>query len=188
MIPDYLTTKSTREGLADALAPEDHLTLTRTRRDTLLRIIDRDLAFLERVEVIDYSLLLGRWPADREYELDPPIGFLRDGPSDVVAREGSAAEVPPTADRLGRGTAHLNPSMAGRRLGDADQFMGGIKSADGKWIYRMSIVDFMWNVNKLHPMAAKVWRSLLTNLFTDTDAITDCRKGSAGANNDHRTV
>ena len=130
------------------------------------------------MEVIDYSLLLGRWPADLEYELEPPIGFNKDDPSDTVARKGSTAE-------FGGG---LNALMAERRMGDADQFIRGIKSADGKWIYRVSIVDFMWNVNKLHPMAARVGQSLLVYQFTVVDAISDCRKGSAGPNNDHRAI
>ena len=78
--------------------------------------------------------------------------------------------------------------MVRRHMGDADQFIGGIKSADGKWIYRISIVDFMWNVNKLHLMAVKVGQSLPIYQLTDNDANTYCRKGSAGANNDHRTI
>ena len=42
-------TKSTHEGLTDALAPEVHLMLTHTQRETLLRIMDQDVAFLEKV-------------------------------------------------------------------------------------------------------------------------------------------
>ena len=59
--------------------------------------MDRDLAFPERMEVIDYSLLLGRWPADLESELDLPIGYIRD---DMVARGESATEVPSSATNL----------------------------------------------------------------------------------------
>jgi hypothetical protein len=162
--------------------------LTRTQRDTLLRILDQDLAFLEEMEVIDYSLLLGRWPADLESELELPIGFIGGDPSDMVARGESAAEVPPSANKLGGGTARLNPSIVERGTADADQFIRGIKSADGKWIYRISIVDFMWNVNKLHPMAAKVGQFPLIYQLADTDVITDCRQGSAGANNHHRAI
>lgn len=110
--------------------------------------------------MIDYSLLLGRWPADLEAELELPIGFIRGDAGDMAAREESAADVPSSTGNLGGGTAHLTSSME-RRTGDADQFIKGVKSADGKWIYRMSIVDVMWNVNKLHPMAAKVGPSLL---------------------------
>lgn len=61
-------------------------------------------------------------------------------------------------------------------MGDADRFIGGIISAGGKWIYRISIVNFMWNVNKLHPKAAKV------------DSPYSSIEGSAEANNDHRTI
>jgi hypothetical protein len=93
-----------------------------------------------------------------------------------------------SADKLDGGTARLNPSVAAGRMVDADQFIRGIKSADGRWIYRISIVDFMWNINKLHPMAAKVGWSLLIYQLTDTGAITDCRKGSSGAQYDHRAI
>jgi hypothetical protein len=68
--------------------------LTHTQRGTLLRIMDQDLAFLERMEVVDYSLLIGRWPAGLESELDLPIDFIRDDPGDMVARGESAAEIP----------------------------------------------------------------------------------------------
>ena len=108
--------------------------------------MDRELAFLERMGVVDYSLLLGRWPADLESELDLPIGYIRD---DMVARGESATEIPSSADKLDGRTARLKPSGATGRTRDADQFIRGIKSAEGKWIYRMLVVDFMWNVNKL---------------------------------------
>ena len=162
--------------------------LTGTQRTTLLNILDQDLAFLEKMEVIDYSLLLGRWPADLESEVDLPIGFIMDDASDTVARGESATETPLSADELDGGTACLNHSVAEGRMGDADQFIRGIKSADGKWIYRMSIVDFMWNINKLHPMAAKVRWSLSIYQLTDMATITDCREGSSGANYDHRAI
>ena len=158
LIPDPLKTKSTHEGLADTLAPEDHLVLTRAQRDTLSRVLEQDLVFLERMEVIDYSLPLGCWPADLESELELPIGFTRDDPSEMVSGGELAAEVRSGASELDGATTRLNPSMAAGCTKDADQFIRGIKSADGKWIYRMSIVDFTWNVNKLRPIATKVGR------------------------------
>lgn len=64
------------------------------------------------MEVIDYSLLLGRWPADLESELDLPIGYIRD---DMVARGESATEIPSSVDKLDGGTARLKPSGAAGR-------------------------------------------------------------------------
>lgn len=32
-----------------------------------------------------------------------------------------------------------------------ESFITGVKSGDGKWIYKMCILDFLWNVNQLHP-------------------------------------
>lgn len=72
-------------------------------------LLKQDLDFLTSIETIDYSLLLGRYPA------------------------------------------HLVPSLP-----QPESFVSGVTSADGKWVYRMCIVDFLWNVKQLHPKIIQI--------------------------------
>lgn len=62
-----------------------------------------------RMETIDYSLLLGRFPVDYFGEIPQP-----------------------------------------------ETFFSGVKSADGKWVYKMCVLDFLWNVKQLHPKIIQV--------------------------------
>lgn len=36
-----------------------------------------------------------------------------------------------------------------------DHFVRGVRSADGKWVYKISILDFFWNIEQLHPRIIK---------------------------------
>lgn len=84
--------------------------LHQDQKDELLRILDRDTAFLAEAETIDYSLLLGRYPIEGN---DVPI--------------------------------------------QAESFPTGVVSSNGKWVYKMCIVDTLWNVNQL---AAKLTKTI----------------------------
>lgn len=62
-----------------------------------------------KMETIDYSLLLGRYPVDLVPEIPEP-----------------------------------------------ENFVTGVRSADGKWVYKMCVLDFLWNVKQLHPKIIQV--------------------------------
>jgi len=68
--------------------------------------------------IIDYSLLLGRYPVDIFGKVPQPESFLT-----------------------------------------------GVRSGDRKWVYKMRIVDFLWNVKQLH---AKIIRAASTALPEQT--------------------
>ena len=40
--------------------------------------------------------------------------------------------------------------------GDKSDFLKGVKSGDGKWVYRMCILDYLWNVDMLAAKLTKV--------------------------------
>ncbi|KAF8463602.1 hypothetical protein BDZ91DRAFT_776907 [Kalaharituber pfeilii] len=101
LVPDSVKSDAAKSGLADEL--DEEIVLSRRQKQDLMYLLERDTEFLMKMEIIDYSLLLGRYPADL---LDPP-------------QQGS--------------------------------FLSGVRSADGKWIYKMCILDYLWNVKQLHP-------------------------------------
>jgi len=37
------------------------------------------------------------------------------------------------------------------KIPQPETFVTGVRSADGKWVYKMCILDFLWNVKQLHP-------------------------------------
>lgn len=41
-------------------------------------------------------------------------------------------------------------------ISQPESYMTGVRSGDGKWVYRMCIVDFLWNVKQLHPKVIQV--------------------------------
>ncbi|EWC48504.1 hypothetical protein DRE_07738 [Drechslerella stenobrocha 248] len=108
LIPDAVQTAEAKSGLADAMK-DDRIVLTRRQKSELYALLEIDTRFLETVETIDYSLLLGRYP---------------------VSKGGK----PPKPEN----------------------WVTGVTSADGEYVYRMCIVDFLWNVNQLQ---AKITRT-----------------------------
>jgi hypothetical protein len=125
--------------LADTLDPNVRIKLSKAQRDALFRIVERDTLFLEKLEIVDYSLLLGRFPSSSNAA--PPLGLesrslLPSAVTDLVNASGI---------REAAGLSNRKKVLTGH------DFTKGILSADGQWIYRLSIVDFLWNVNKLVP-------------------------------------
>ncbi|KAF3926060.1 hypothetical protein ABW20_dc0109036 [Dactylellina cionopaga] len=111
LIPDKIKTDAAKSGLADAMDDDQRIVLTKKQKSELWALVERDTDFLERIETIDYSLLLGRYPISKNEELKVP---------------------------------------------KPENWITGVKSADGKYIYRACIVDFLWNVNQLQ---AKITRT-----------------------------
>lgn len=102
LVPDIIKPDAAKSGLADEM--DEEIILARKRKADLMSLLERDTEFLMRKEIIDYSLLLGRYPVDMFGEVPQPESFLT-----------------------------------------------GVRSGDGKWIYKMCILDFLWNVKQLHP-------------------------------------
>ncbi|EPS37651.1 hypothetical protein H072_8676 [Dactylellina haptotyla CBS 200.50] len=110
LIPDVIKTETAKSGLADAME-DDRIILTKEQKKDLWTLLERDTEFLERIETIDYSLLLGRYPVAKNPDLKPP---------------------------------------------KPENWATGVTSANGKYVYRACIVDFLWNVNQLQ---AKITRT-----------------------------
>ncbi|KAF8428647.1 hypothetical protein EV426DRAFT_279846 [Tirmania nivea] len=102
LVPDRIKSKAAKSGLADGM--DEEIILARKQKADLMSLLERDTEFLMQKEIIDYSLLLGRYPVDMFGEVPQP-----------------------------------------------ESFFTGVRSGDGKWIYKMCILDFLWNVKQLHP-------------------------------------
>lgn len=113
--------------------------LTQAQYESLHRIVERDTSFLESLQIVDYSLLLGHYPASSSPQL--PLGLR--------PRAKLSSLVHQVLDNIG--PEDIFPRSGKRDTFDSDDFTRGVLSVDGRWIYRMSIMDFMWNINKMVP-------------------------------------
>lgn len=155
-MPDNLKSEATKSGLADTLEPEIRIKLTESQYTSLLKVILKDTEFLQNLGVVDYSLLFGRFPASSKDALPVPLGFEHH----VILADRAASHTP---SRLSTVLRPNEPSHRDERSnwdsdGDAPSgadFIGGVLSSDGEWIYRMTIVDFLWNVDKFVPVAMR---------------------------------
>lgn len=134
--------------------------LSRSQYESLKGIVERDTKFLESLDVVDYSFLLGRFPASSRPS--PTIG------STTLSSTIADRVIPPGVKHTVQGFL-ANPSPTG------DDFTNGILSADGQWIYRMTIVDFLWNVKKLVPTVMRTAGKILPDQ-TITSEPTKYRK------------
>ncbi|TGZ81015.1 SAICAR synthase-like protein [Ascodesmis nigricans] len=139
LVPDDLKTEQAKSGLADAL--DEPIVLTKRDRDDLIAILERDLEFLEQMGTIDYSLLLGRYPVE-----------MFKGEGGTLEWGGDAA----AADTSGKGRWE-------------ERFVKGVRSGDGKWVYRMTVLDWLWNVERLRPKVMKTAGKLLPEQTVTTE-------------------
>lgn len=116
-----LTSEETKDKLADDF--RGNLVLSLDDAEDLKANLQKDTAFLARLNAVDYSLFLVRIPLSPD---DP--GTKEDGAPDVPVEPPI---VPPGA-----------PS-----------WRTGVKSADGKYMYRACILDFFWAKHKVHAQA-----------------------------------
>ncbi len=119
LIPDTIKSEQTKSGLADEL--DEHMVLDERRKEELMFLLKRDTEFLEKMETIDYSLLLGRYPVEM-FHSEPDPSVVRD-------------------------PLYLE--------GGKEDYVHGVRSADGKWVYKLCILDFLWNVNQLQSKVMK---------------------------------
>ena len=53
--------------------------------------------------------------------------------------------------------------------GGATDFVRGVRSADGKWVYKMALLDFFWNIEQLMPRIMKAAGKLLPEQSITTE-------------------
>lgn len=111
-----------------------------------MRILRKDTDFLRNLGIVDYSLLFGRWPSVAKDQIPPPLGL--ESALSLLPRK-AASKIKAVIDVV----THLQDDTENDEedFHDGCDFIQGVESADGKWIYRMTIVDFLWNVTKLVP-------------------------------------
>ncbi|CAG7853017.1 SubName: Full=Uncharacterized protein {ECO:0000313/EMBL:CCA70892.1} [Serendipita indica DSM 11827] len=177
LVPDIIKSEATKSGLADTLDADVRIKLTKSQYDDLIRVLEQDTAFLEELETVDYSLLLGRFPASSSPQ--PPLGLdasstvhlpisdvLQQGASKIkralgISSSQETEDVAPTAGASASG-------REGQKL-TGDDFTKGVLSADGEWVYRLTIVDFLWNVNKLVPTVMRTAGKVLPDQTITTE-------------------
>ncbi|KAG0126507.1 hypothetical protein HOY82DRAFT_587218 [Tuber indicum] len=116
LVPDDMKAGAAKSGLADGL--DEEIVLTRKQKAHFMNILESDTAFLERMETIDYSVLLGRYPVSM---------FHRK----IYTTKGRDALALPERGKM--------------------DFVRGVISADGEWVYKFCVLDFFWNVKQLRP-------------------------------------
>lgn len=132
LVPDELKTEAAKSGLADEL--DEKVVLSRRQKNQLMYLVEHDTEFLSKMETIDYSLLLGRYPIEMFHDKPDPH-------------------------------KHPDPLVIPER----DDFVRGVRSPDGKWVYKMCILDFFWNVQQLHPKIIKVAGTALPEQTVTTE-------------------
>lgn len=125
MFPSQLTSDETMERIVNVF--DDKVRLTQRQASSLKGMLATDTAFLERASVVDYSLFLVRFPGG----LDPERPDDRARSSALRTRKDS-------------GTGSAEEDVSWRR---------GVQSADGKWMYRAVLLDFMWCKHQLRAQA-----------------------------------
>jgi hypothetical protein len=117
-----LTSEATKSKLADEF--NDKIVITQSEADDLMKQLEGDTQLLANNRAVDYSLFLVRIPITT--------------PQD------------PFADQPGHDNAPPAPEYPPFAPPDPPTWRTGIKSADGKYVYRAAILDFFWAKHKAH--------------------------------------
>lgn len=117
-----LSSENVKTKLTDQMP--NRLRVTAQMADQLFEILSADTEFLANSNVVDYSLFLVRLP----------------GPGQHLKSQSST-----------NFAASSDTPLAARR-NDKETWRNGVSSIDGKWIYRIVIIDFFWARHKLQPM------------------------------------
>lgn len=118
-----LTSEATKARLADKF--EDKIVLTRADAEGFLAQLEQDTQLLEQCNAVDYSLFLIRIPITT-----PQNPFADQDPDHDNAPE--SPQEPP----------FVPPGPPTWRT--------GIKSADDKYVFRATVLDFFWAKHKIH--------------------------------------
>ncbi|KAK4984690.1 hypothetical protein LTR50_006431 [Elasticomyces elasticus] len=135
----YLASEATKSRLADKF--EDKLMLSAEQADDFKRLLESDTKMLENANAVDYSLYLVRIPIPPP----EPSSTSNDDPfADPVSSGGrdTIGTVPPKT------SPWTAPSPTSWRT--------GIKSADGRFLYRAVLLDFFWAKHKLQAQVMTV--------------------------------
>ncbi|PTB46687.1 hypothetical protein M441DRAFT_156826 [Trichoderma asperellum CBS 433.97] len=116
-----LTSKNVKNKLVDEMP--SRLRVSAQMADQIFDILNADTEFLANSNVVDYSLFLVKFP----------------GPGQHIKSQ-STTEFAASDDTL----------PAARRY-DKETWRNGVTSIDGKWTYRIIIIDFFWARHKLQP-------------------------------------
>ncbi|KAK0666914.1 hypothetical protein QBC41DRAFT_145028 [Cercophora samala] len=131
-----LTSDATKEQLADEF--HDKIILSQEQADDFFARLEEDTKLLAEHNAVDYSLFLVRMK---------------------LPREEVQEEVQPEATRS---DSNLAPPEDGPSVPPAPPtWKTGVASADGKYVYRASILDFFWAKHKIQPR----FMTLLINLW-----------------------
>lgn len=118
-----LSSEATKGKLTDDF--NEKIILDLDQSEAFKAQLEKDTALLRKCNAVDYSLFLVRIPT-------------------LVASATKLAET------------HSNPTLRSDAPSDATEppsWRTGIRSADGQYIYRASILDFFWAKHKVHAKA-----------------------------------
>ena len=121
-----LTSKETKDKLADEF--NDKIRLTAEDAKQFKQQMEKDTELLSISNAVDYSLFLVRIPVPPEDEENPFSDDHEHQPAKTVPTPKEPPFTPPGP-----------PS-----------WRTGIRSADGKYVYRAAVLDFFWAKHKLH--------------------------------------
>lgn len=128
-----LTSQATKSKLADHF--DDKIVLSQAEKDSFLAQLKKDTALLAENKAVDYSLFLVRIP------LSQPQNAFADDPE--IDNAPQTPDYPPFAP----------PGPPTWRT--------GVRSADGKFVFRAAVVDFFWAKHKIQPrlftLLIKAW-------------------------------
>lgn len=152
-----LSSEATKSRLADEF--NDKLYLTTAQVEDFRNQLKRDTQLLEASNAVDYSLFLVRIPI-------PPI---EDTSDEGIAGQNPFQDSsnPETSTTAGPDLAVSAPTPSKPPFAPPGppSWRTGIRSADGRYIYRAAVLDFFWAKHKVH---AKMMTHLV-NIWNKVD-------------------
>lgn len=153
-----LTSEATKSRLADKF--DEKLILTQSDANAFLNQLQKDTEVLETANAVDYSLFLVRIPviesADTSQQPQNRTQNPFDSPDDTDTDTSQPKKPPSQGDTTaGPDVAPTAPTPSKPPFvpPGPPSWRTGIKSADGKYVYRAAILDFFWAKHKMHARA-----------------------------------
>lgn len=152
-----LTSEATKSQLADEF--HDKIRLNKEQADEFFERLEEDTRLLAEYGAVDYSLFLVRMQTTTS--TSTPSGSSPGQEPDAAAASSSSEAVTEAV------LEEVAPPTEGPSVPPGPpSWRTGIASADGKYIYRASILDFFWAKHKLQPMVMtvliKLWNLLIS--------------------------
>lgn len=159
-----LASEATKSNLADIF--NGQICLSKARAQQFLSLLEKDTKVLEEANAVDYSLFLVRIPLNEPQneerareERAPPVGEGRSADAngseedpfsdDHASENGNSAEI--ASEATTSKNAPPTPSHPPFTPPSPPTWRTGIPSADDKYIFRATILDFFWAKHKTHP-------------------------------------